>query len=70
MQCLPNSELAYHVRSNVYTASALKNLSSNPNNCTIGIEMTHPGWTGKPDATTYKTTVELAASLLKTYGLK
>lgn len=70
IQCLPNSELAYHVGSNVYTASALRNLSSYPNNCTIGIEMTHPDWTGKPDATTYKTTVELAASLLKTYGLK
>ncbi|WP_406842636.1 N-acetylmuramoyl-L-alanine amidase [Bacillus velezensis] len=69
IQCIPNNEMAYHVGSNVYTQSALRNLSSYPNNCTIGIEMCHNDMTGKPTDATYKTTLELACSLLKKYGL-
>jgi N-acetylmuramoyl-L-alanine amidase CwlA len=69
IQTMNTSEMAYHVGSTVYTSSALRNLSSYPNNCTIGIEMCHNDWTGKPDAETYKTTIELAAKLLKDNGL-
>lgn len=69
IQAIPDLEMAYHVGSNVYTQSALRNLSSYPNNCTIGIEMAHDDWTGKPSPTVYKKTVALTARLLKKYGL-
>lgn len=69
VQCLPIDEMGYHVGSNVYTASCLRNLGSYPNNNTLGIEMTHPDGTGKPTAETYATTVELAAYLLKINNL-
>lgn len=69
IQCLPNSELGYHVGSTTYTASALRNLSSYPNNCTIGIELTHPDPSGKPNDITYRTSVELTSKLLKENGL-
>lgn len=69
IQAIPDLEMAYHVGSNVYTQSALKNLGSYPNNCTIGIEMSHNDLTGKPTATVYKKAVELTAKLLKKYGL-
>lgn len=42
--------MAYHVGSNVYSQSALRNLSSYSNNCTIGIEMGQNDMTGKPQA--------------------
>lgn len=69
INAVPEDEMAYHVGSTVYTASALRNLSSYPNNCTIGIEMAHDDWTGKPSKETYARTVKLAAKLLKKYGL-
>lgn len=69
IQAIPDNEMAYHVGSTTYTASALRNLSSYPNNCTIGIEMYHPDWTGKPDNVSYNKTVQLAAKLLKAHGL-
>lgn len=69
IQALPDNEMGYHVGSNVYTASALRNLGSYPNNCTIGIEMAHIDWDGTPHPNTYKQTVTLAARILKENGL-
>ncbi|MGD6876750.1 peptidoglycan recognition protein family protein [Bacillus infantis] len=69
VQCLPLNKMAYHVGSTTYTQSALRNLSSYPNNCSVGIEMTHPDSTGKPTDSTYKTTVELTAFLCNKFGL-
>lgn len=69
VHAIPDDEMAYHVGSNVYTASALRNLGSYPNNCTIGIEMAHDDWTGRPNPATYEKTVKLAARLLKEHGL-
>lgn len=69
IQCLPDNEVGYHVGSHVYTAHALNRLSSYPNNCTIGIEMTHKDWEGRFTADTYNSTLELAVRLLKKYGL-
>lgn len=39
VQCIPEDEMAYHVGSRHYTEKALKELSTYPNNCTIGIEI-------------------------------
>jgi N-acetylmuramoyl-L-alanine amidase CwlA len=70
IQCLPYDEMAYHVGSTEpYASAALSRLSSYPNDCTIGIEMCHPDATGKPTLETFHATVELAAFLLKKYGL-
>lgn len=70
IQCLPYEEMAYHVGSeDPYTKDALARLSTYPNNCTIGIEMCHEDATGKPNLETLHATIELAAFLLKKYGL-
>lgn len=70
IQCLPYDEMAYHVGSTEpYTKDALSRLSTYPNNCTIGIEMCHPDASGKPTLETLHATIELAAFLLKKYGL-
>ena len=44
IRCVPENEMAYHVEANKYTPRALRELSSNPNNCTIGIELCHINW--------------------------
>nr|WP_217364903.1 N-acetylmuramoyl-L-alanine amidase [Brevibacillus sp. HD1.4A] len=66
IRCLPETEMGYHVGAKSYKPEALKQLSSYPNNCTIGIEMCVNAdgdfWT------MYKRTVELAADILKRYG--
>ncbi|MGD7047101.1 N-acetylmuramoyl-L-alanine amidase [Rossellomorea marisflavi] len=69
IQCLPDAEVGYHVGSHVYTAHALNRLSSYPNNCTIGIELTHTDWEGRFTKDTYDSALELAVKLLKKYGL-
>lgn len=69
LQCMPLDEMAYHVGSKTYTKDALNNLSSYPNNCTIGIEMAHVDWDGRFGEKTYKTTVNLVAELLNKYNL-
>ncbi|UED70710.1 N-acetylmuramoyl-L-alanine amidase [Brevibacillus sp. HD3.3A] len=66
VRCLPENEMGYHVGAKSYKPEALKQLSSYPNDCTIGIEMcvNQDGdfWT------MYKRTVELAADILRRYG--
>ncbi|MCM3110057.1 N-acetylmuramoyl-L-alanine amidase [Lederbergia lenta] len=69
VQCLPDTEVGYHVGSNVYTQQALNKLSSYPNNCTLGIECTHTDDKGKMTDATYNATLELAVKLLKDNGL-
>lgn len=66
VQCLPENEMAYHVGAKQYTQKALAELSSYPNNCTIGIEMcvNSDGNFSK----TYQNTVELTAGILRRYG--
>jgi len=66
VQCLPENEMGYHVGANSYKPEALKQLSSYPNNCTIGIEMCVNS-DGNFQAM-YQNTVEHAADILKRYG--
>ncbi|KZE44162.1 N-acetylmuramoyl-L-alanine amidase [Brevibacillus parabrevis] len=66
VRCLPENEMGYHVGAKSYKPEALKQLSSYPNNCTIGIEMC-VNVDGNFKAM-YQRTVELAADILKRYG--
>lgn len=66
VRCLPENEMGYHVGAKSYKPEALKQLSSYPNNCTIGIEMCVNA-DGDFKAM-YQRTVELAADILRRYG--
>jgi N-acetylmuramoyl-L-alanine amidase len=69
IQCLPDEEMAYHVGSKTYTKETLGRLGYYPNSTSLGIEMCHPDWTGKPTIETYHATINLTAHLLKKYNL-
>jgi N-acetylmuramoyl-L-alanine amidase CwlA len=69
IQCLPDNEMGYHVGSNTYTSSALRELGSYPNGTSIGIECTHVDWNGKMTEATRKALIELTAELCKKHGL-
>lgn len=69
IQCIPETEMAYHVGSKTYPAEALRKLGSYPNSSTIGIEMCHIDDAGHFTADTYNTTVKLVAELLLKYNL-
>ncbi len=66
VRCLPETEMGYHVGAKSYKPEALKQLSSYPNDCTIGIEMC-VNQDGDFRAM-YQRTVELAADILKRHG--
>ncbi|WP_309479204.1 N-acetylmuramoyl-L-alanine amidase [Brevibacillus agri] len=66
VRCLPENEMGYHVGAKSYKPEALKQLSSYPNNCTIGIEMCVNA--DGSFAKTYQQTVQLAADILRRYG--
>jgi N-acetylmuramoyl-L-alanine amidase len=69
IQCVPDSEVCYHVGAQAYANEALRRLSSYPNNCTLGIELCHPGWDGGFTGETLQSCRRLASSLLSRYGL-
>lgn len=66
VRCLPENEMGYHVGAKSYKPEALQQLSSYPNNCTIGIEMCVNA-DGHFQAM-YQNTLKLAADILKRYG--
>ena len=70
VQCLPLDEMAYHVGARVYTPEATGRFGHYPNNCTIGIELCHPARDGKFTPETWMSAAELAALLLKRFGLE
>lgn len=67
-QYMPMSEMAYHVGSKTYTEYGLS-LSDYPNDCTIGIEMSHMDMEGSYTDDTWERTKLLTVLLLKEYGL-
>jgi len=51
--CVPLSEIAYHAGPRAATTpEALARFGDYPNAHLVGIEMCHPDWTGKPEAST------------------
>lgn len=69
IQCLPVDEMAYHVGAFTYKDEAIRKLSAYPNNCTIGIELCHPDWSGRFNHATLEATIDLTAWLLHKYNL-
>jgi N-acetylmuramoyl-L-alanine amidase len=67
--CIPPSEIAYHVGATFYTDLALKNLSTYPNNCTIGVELCPVDWAGNFSDGTYQQAIELFKVLIGQYSL-
>ena len=69
IQCIPTREMAYHVGSHVYMEGILDKLSSYPNNCTVGIELCHPDWTGKFEEEVLEKAKEVVLMLCENYDL-
>jgi N-acetylmuramoyl-L-alanine amidase len=70
IQCVPDTELCYHVGANKYTSAASQRLSGYPNNCTLGIELCHLDAIGRFTAETLQSCRELISFLLAEHGLK
>jgi N-acetylmuramoyl-L-alanine amidase len=69
VHCIPYDEMAYHVGAYNYLPPALSLYGAYPNNSTLGIELTHPDWTGKPTGETESAAAELCCGLCINYGL-
>jgi N-acetylmuramoyl-L-alanine amidase len=69
IQCLLECEVGYHVGANKYTRRALEELSTYPNNCTLGIELCHINWEGEFTNQTLQSTKELILELCERYNL-
>jgi len=70
IECLPTSEVAYHVGSESYTRFTRYCLTpGNPNFCTIGIELCHPGADGVFSDLTLNAAGELCSKLCQDFGL-
>lgn len=70
VQCIPLSELAYHVGADKYTPFALHRFGDYPNNCTIGIELCHLDWRGEFTEATLDSAACLCAGLCDKYDLE
>jgi N-acetylmuramoyl-L-alanine amidase len=83
VQCLLETETGYHVGAARYSKLAVQNLSTYPNNCTLGIELCHPAeldatgkkitndalWRGEFLPQTLEAATELIKELLERYSL-
>lgn len=69
IQAIPTDEMAYHVGSETYTNYARAKFGDYPNNCTIGIELCHPDWSGKFTEETLRSASRLAANLCREFDL-
>jgi N-acetylmuramoyl-L-alanine amidase len=68
IQCLLENEMGYHVGAAKYTPRALVELSSYPNDCTLGIELCHINWDGEFTPETLKAAKELILDLCERYN--
>lgn len=70
LQILPLYEVAYHAGpTGDTTPEGRKYLGDWPNGHTLGIEFTHPDWSGKYTPETWAAGVKLCALLCRQYGL-
>jgi N-acetylmuramoyl-L-alanine amidase len=69
IQVIPTDEMAYHVGSKEYTDYALEKFGDYPNNCTLGIELCHPDWSGQFTRDTFTSAARLAARLCREHDL-
>jgi N-acetylmuramoyl-L-alanine amidase len=63
VQCVPAVEMAYHAGAKIYKPAALTAFGHYPNNCTVGIELCHPGADGQFTAKTLASAIRLSAAL-------
>lgn len=70
IQLIPDNEIAYHVGAHKYNEQILDKFNTTyPNNCLIGIELTHPEWDGVFTDDTWNSAVHLVTWLLEEYDL-
>jgi len=69
LQIIPTNEMAYHVGSREYTEYAQVKFGDYPNNCTLGIELCHPDWSGRFTRETLTSTARLSAELCTEFDL-
>ena len=70
IEAIPPEEMAYHVGAKWYSEFATEFLGEYPNDCTLGVEMCHPDWSGKLSLETWQRTVRLVAELLLANALR
>lgn len=69
IQCIPISEMSYHVGAKQYKPEVISKLGTYSNSCTLGIECTHIDWNGKMRPSTYNSLLKLCADLCTVYKL-
>ena len=69
IQCLLENEVGYHVGADKYKEKAVAELSTYPNNCTLGIELCHLNWDGEFTSQTLQSCKELILELCERYSL-
>ena len=69
IECVPESEMAYHVGSHSYSEMAKRRFGPYPNNCLLGGEWYHLDWNGMPDSSTWHNAVEWYGRKALKYGL-
>jgi len=69
IQCIPETETAYHAGAKEYTPQARSRLGAAPNECTLGVELCHPTETGEFTQETLAAAVQLCADICARYGL-
>ena len=69
IQCLLENEVGYHVGADKYKEKAVAELSTYPNNCTLGIELCHLNWDGEFAIQTLQSCKELILELCERYSL-
>lgn len=68
--CVPLHEVAYHVGAETYTRFQQDALGAYPNGHTIGVELAHEDWTGRPSLTVWETALSVVAGLCDRFGVR
>jgi N-acetylmuramoyl-L-alanine amidase CwlA len=70
-QTIPWTEEAYHAGDNYpwFAHEAIRLFGSNPNRTTIGIELCHNDWSGKPTSDTLNAAIELCTYLCNEFDM-
>jgi len=69
VECIPVTEVAYHVGAMIYRDGIKERLSTWPNNCTLGIETCHVDKFGQYTTETLEAARELCACLCEMFNL-
>lgn len=66
---IPLDEIAYHVGADDYTQYAVTHIGPYPNAATVGVELAHDDWTGKPSLDVWERAVTVVADLCDRFRL-